>query len=110
MNLGECSSSPVLPHGTCVEAEPGPEYRVTLSLTVRHAGALWDAAVHRALQLPGTRLDDVVEVIGPREDPSISDCLAMLVMPRTLPGCEAEDFWIDSLPGPCDPRELLHIS
>jgi hypothetical protein len=48
---------------------------------------------------PGMTLDDVLDVIGPREDPSISDCVAMMAKPSALPGCVLDDFWIDSLQG-----------
>lgn len=110
MNSGDLISSRAVQGRVCVGAEPQPEYRVTLTLTVRHADALWDAAVSRAMNVPDTLLEDVVDVIGPREDPSISDCLTMLMLPRVLPGCEPDDFWVDSLPGHSGTRDLLRIS
>lgn len=69
-----------------------PRYRVTLSLSVADVGALWSAAAERALATPGATLADVIETLGPREDPSVADCIAMLAMPGAIGGCVAEDF------------------
>jgi hypothetical protein len=44
-------------------------------------------------------LDEVIEVVGPSEDPSTSDCLAALTKPDVLPGCVLADFWIEAVPG-----------
>ena len=80
-----------------------PQYRISLTLAVTDGRALWTAAAARLLGTPGMTLDDVVEVIGPCEDPSISDCIAALAKPTDLPGCVLDDFWIDGLGG-CPPR------
>ncbi|MEP9359779.1 hypothetical protein [Sphingomonas sp. KR3-1] len=63
-----------------------------MSLTVEDVRALWAAAADRALAAPGTTLADVLDTIGPREDPSIADCIAMLTAPSALPGCALEAF------------------
>lgn len=65
---------------------------ITLSLSITDAQALWAAAAERALAAPGTTLGDVLDTIGPREDPSIADCLAMLLVPSRLAGCTLDDF------------------
>ena len=80
-----------------------PEYRLSLTLSVPDADALWAAAAARLLVAPGMTLDDVVDVIGPRQDPSVLDCLTAVVSPDAIPGCVLDDFWIDSLKG-CPPR------
>ncbi len=82
MGVGE------LAFGTGVSAS----YTVTLSLTVEDARALWAAAAERALAAPGMTLADVLDTIGPREDPSIADCIAMLTAPAALPGCTLEGY------------------
>ena len=74
-----------------------PQYRISLTLAVTDGRALWSAAAARLLAAPGTTLDDVIEVIGPCEDPLINDCIATLAKPDTFPGCVLDDFWIDGL-------------
>lgn len=71
------------------------EYRINLTLSVSDPQALWTAAAARLLAAPDMTLDDVLDVIGPREDPSINDCIAMLAKPIAMAGCEMDDFWID---------------
>lgn len=99
MNPAEFNQQTAVQNATSVEIKTQPEYRVTLTIAVHHANALWAAAVEKAMSRPGTRLEDVLDVIGPPEDPSISECIAMLVLPKNLLGCEVDDFWIDSMPG-----------
>lgn len=59
------------------------------------------------MRAPGAVVEDVLEVIGPQEDPSISECITMLAAPAPMPGCAVDDFWIDSLPGLPGKAELL---
>lgn len=75
-----------------------PEYRISLTLAVSDGRALWTAAAARLLASSGMTFDDVVEMIGPCEDPSISDCIATLVKPDGLAGCLLDDFWVDAFP------------
>lgn len=77
--------------------QPQPEYRVNLTIAVADPQALWAAAAAKLLSAPGMTLDDALDVIGPREDPSIVDCIAAMTTPLALPGCIMDDFWIDSL-------------
>lgn len=84
-------------------ARPQPEHRIALTLAVVDPQALWAAAAAKLLCAPGMTLDDVLDVVGPREDPAIVACLAMLTKPVALPGCVMDDFWVDSLRG-CPPR------
>ena len=91
-------------HGKPVEtgasAKTGPqaEYRVTWTLAVQDLDALWSAAAAKGMAAPQATIEDVLDVIGPREDPSISECIAMLAAPVPIPGCLVDDFWIDSIP------------
>jgi hypothetical protein len=69
-------------------------YSIELQLSVTDAGALWAAAVEKGLGSPGATLDDLCDVLGPREDPDLSACLAMLTAPTAIPGCSLHDFEI----------------
>jgi hypothetical protein len=75
-------------------------FTVTLTLKVDDAEKLWIAAAERALASPGMTLADVLDTIGPREDPSISDCIAMLAAPADLPGCLLDDFAVRETAAP----------
>lgn len=80
--------------------EPGEDYRVELRFTVRDARSLWAAAAAKALSVGMLTIDDVEDTLGPSEDPSVADCLAMLAEPAALPGCKLEDFSVSRiLPG-----------
>jgi hypothetical protein len=68
---------------------------VTLSFTIRDRELLWDAAAVAGLSAAGMCLNDVIDVIGPREDPAIAECIAMLAQPASLPGCELAGFEAD---------------
>lgn len=77
-------------------------FTVTLTLTVEDAHALWTAAAEKALQAPGMTLSDVLDTLGPREDPSIADCIAMLVVPAGVAGCALDDFSVGAAPASAD--------
>jgi hypothetical protein len=82
---------------TYAHAQPQAEFRVSLTLAITDTRALWTAAAARLLSASMT-LDEVIDVIGPSEDPSTRDCLAALTKPDVLPGCVLDDFWIESVP------------
>lgn len=67
-------------------------FTVSLTLKVEDVRALWAAAADRALAAPGMTLADVLDTIGPREDPSIAECIAMLTAPAALPGCALDAY------------------
>ncbi|MDT8758485.1 hypothetical protein MZO42_07230 [Sphingomonas psychrotolerans] len=81
MNLRDFGNSP---------ATTG-SYTVTLTLNVEDSQALWTAAADKALQA-GMALSDVLDTIGPREDPAIMDCIAMLTAPGAIAGCALDEF------------------
>ena len=87
-------------------AVPQPEYRVNVTLAVTDLAALWSAAAAKAMAAPGMTIGDVLDTIGPREAPSVADCIAMLMTPIAVAGCAVDDFWIDCLPG-LPPRTAL---
>jgi hypothetical protein len=68
------------------------EVHIELSLSVHDCASLWDAAALKGLSAPGMRLADLVDVIGPREDPAVAECIAMLAQPVLIPGCEQAHF------------------
>lgn len=77
-------------------------FTATLTLTVEDARALWTAAAEKAMQAPGMTLSDVLDTLGPREDPSIADCIAMLTVPAGIAGCALDDFSVDVAPASAD--------
>lgn len=68
-------------------------YDVMLKFAVRDPARLWRAAA-QLLQMGGLDADDVDETIGTIDDPSIDDCLATILLPRTADGCDVIDFEI----------------
>lgn len=76
----------------------GESFRIELRVTVGDARALWAAAAARALTVAGMTLDDVAETLGPAEDPSIADCLALLAEPGLLPGARLDGFVVEPAP------------
>lgn len=68
------------------------DYRVSLSLSVTDARALWSEAAMAALALPGTTLDDVVATLGSEHDPEIADCIALLLQPPRIAGATIHSF------------------
>ena len=87
MNLRDVSSA---------SASTGTAFTVTLTLNVEDAQALWSAAADKALQA-GMALADVLDTIGPREDPAIADCIAMLTAPAAVAGCVLDDFEVEAV-------------
>jgi len=69
--------------------------QVTLAFSVHDREAMWDAAAKKGLAAPGMRLTDVIDVIGPREDPAIAECVAMLAPPSSMAGCTLDRFDIE---------------
>lgn len=68
------------------------EYQLTLRLSVEDIAALWRAAAERCIAGSDLTPDDVGETIGPVEDPSIEECLTMIMLGRDLAGCRMLDF------------------
>jgi hypothetical protein len=70
----------------------GNRYRLTLELSVEDSSRLWDAAAARYRDGIGLSLTEVMETIGPREDPSIEECLITIALPEGVEGCILTDF------------------
>lgn len=83
--------------GAITESKKSSEqYHVTLAISVDNAAALWTAAAEICARDAGMSPDEVDESIGPREDPSIADCLTMLALPTRLAGCQIIDFSLEA--------------
>lgn len=67
------------------------EYWFSLKLRVDSPAQLWQAAALRCLSQTDLNRDEVEDLLGPVEDPSIADCLMMLALPERLPGCTRLD-------------------
>jgi len=72
---------------------------ITLSISVHNRSMLWDAAVMKALSASSLRIGDLIDVIGPREDPCVAECIAILTQPAEIPGCALEDFDVEPFMG-----------
>ena len=87
--------------GAIAETRNSPgHYRVTLDISVEDVTALWAAAAEICLRDGGLTPDEVDETIGPREDPSIPDCLTMIALPARLAGSRIVDFTLDEMDAP----------
>lgn len=73
-------------------------YRLELSISVRDARSLWAAAAAKALAIGLMSMEDVEDTLGPVEDPSITDCLALLAEPAPMPGCSLAGFVVTETP------------
>jgi len=89
--------------------ETSGSYTVSLTLTVDDVRALWSAAADRALAAPGMTLADVLDTIGPREDPSIADCIAMLTSPAGIAGCALEAFEVIENDVDLAPAQIIQL-
>lgn len=67
------------------------EYSFSLRLRVDSSQQLWQAAASRCRSQSDLSQDDIEEMIGPIEDPSIADCLMIMALPERLPGCTRLD-------------------
>lgn len=69
-------------------------FQVSIDLMVHDPAQLWASAAARGSSFVGMGVDDIEDVIGPREDPDLFACLSMLMTPATISGCKALDFTI----------------
>ncbi len=77
-----------------VRAESGVRdgrYEVSVRLSVRDPGQLWRKAAAHMLGR-GCSEQDIEEMFGPMEDPSVADCIAALLDPCALAGCSFDEF------------------
>lgn len=79
------------------------EYWFSLRLRVDAPAQLWQAAALRCLSQTDLSREEVEDLIGPIEDPSIADCLMMLALPERLPGCTRLDTALSPVDAPALP-------
>jgi len=83
---------------------------VALRIEVTDPAALWSAAAARALAAPGTTINDVIDTLGPREDPHIGDCLLMLMLPGSIDGAVVTGVQVEDATDPAPPAgDTLHL-
>lgn len=68
------------------------EYHIFLKVAVESVSELWQAAALSCVRNNDLTDADIADTIGPCEDPSIEDCLAMLALPDSIAGCRMIDF------------------
>lgn len=62
-------------------------FQIVLDVIVSDTTALWSAAAGQALGCVRMTIGDVIDTLGPREDPDVAACLAMMVDPARFAGC-----------------------
>lgn len=70
----------------------GREYVFTIHVELDDATLLWRTAAAHLLSCGTQSEEEVEELIGPRADPSIADCLCLLLGPQDLPGVRYKAF------------------
>jgi hypothetical protein len=75
----------------CAGSTADREYEFTLKLRVECPTSLWQAAAKHCANDSAHSPDDIADLIGPMDDPSIEDCLMALALPDQLPGCTMLD-------------------
>lgn len=74
-------------------ADEGTNFQFTLNIRVDAMKALRRAAAQHLLrQNSGDAAEDLDDLLGPLEDPSIEDCLLALLLPPALDGCSLMDI------------------
>lgn len=72
-------------------------FQIVLDVIVSDKNALWSAAAGQALGCVRMTIDDVIDTLGPREDPDVAACLAMMVDPARFAGCRIEASEVESM-------------
>lgn len=69
-------------------------YDINLRIAVADGAALWRAAAEQMLMQTSGEISrqEIEDVLGPMDDPAVSDCLALVIGPRPVAGCIFEDF------------------
>lgn len=74
---------------------PVKEFEFRLKLRVECPATLWHAAARHCGSRIDPSIDDISELIGPLEDPSIADCLMALALPDRIAGCTMTNVFLD---------------
>ncbi|GFE73427.1 hypothetical protein NTCA1_10760 [Novosphingobium sp. TCA1] len=93
-----------LPFNCAGEAGPNvvshEEFWFSLKVRVDSTSQLWQAAALRCMSQSDMSYEDVDELIGPIDDPSIADCLMILALPDRVPGCTRLDVALQASESP----------
>lgn len=73
----------------------GKEFEFRLKLRVECPTTLWHAAARHCGSSIDQSIDDIADLIGPPEDPSIADCLMALALPDRIAGCIMTNVFLD---------------
>lgn len=82
----------------CGGSDLQAQYKVNLTLVLNDPAVLWSAAATKGIKVMGMAINDVLDIIGPREKPALAQCISILIRPDSIPGCSVDDFWIDFIP------------
>ena len=90
----------------------GEVFNFSLQLEIESRSQLWQAAALECMKQPSMTLEDVTDLIGPVEDPSVHDCIMMLALRTQVDGCRRLDARLAALeiltPADVSPHELQH--
>ena len=74
---------------------PVKEFEFRLTVRVECPTTLWHAAARHFGDRFDASIEDISELIGPPEDPSIADCLMALALPDRIAGCTMTNVVLD---------------
>lgn len=81
--------------GSTIPEAVADVFQCTLTLSVENAALLWDSAADIFMASGDeVTLDDIVDTIGPREDPNIADCLTTVMTGIVPQGCAVNDIYL----------------
>lgn len=72
--------------------DEGSHFDIRICVSVQDAAMLWRMAAATAMISGGLTEADVEDMLGPREDPNIADCIGLILGPGALAGCTFEEF------------------
>lgn len=75
--------------------QPVQEFEFKLKIRVDCHAKLRSAAVRRCGPDADVQSEEVIELFGPTEDPSLADCLMALVLPESMAGCTMLNVKVD---------------
>lgn len=77
--------------GGAISKPSSKDFLFALKVRVECPSTLWRAAASHCMRSMAVRAEDLADLIGPPEDPSIEDCLMALALPAQIPGCSLLD-------------------
>lgn len=81
-----------------LEHEAGaPQFDIVIRVAVGDPALLWRRAAAHLLTFNGLDAESLEATIGPREDPALAECLAVLLAPVQNAGLNCEMFTISHI-------------